>query len=100
MEEGDAVAPLPCRSSRRYPPTQPHAVDFGMVTVINSGLMEGSELSSKLMGRAMGLYYALASQIEKGMLMPMNLVFLKVGTMTRRLLFWGGGRWRGGLDAA
>ncbi|KAJ4724088.1 Dirigent protein [Melia azedarach] len=49
---------------------------FGSISVIDDPLTEGPELSSKLVGKAQGLYSS-AGQEEVGLLMVMNFVFLE-----------------------
>ncbi|KAJ0972113.1 hypothetical protein J5N97_020072 [Dioscorea zingiberensis] len=49
--------------------------NFGAVVVIDDPLTESPDPSSKLIGRAQGMY-ALASQEEYGLLMAMNLAFI------------------------
>lgn len=49
---------------------------FGAVIMMDDPLTKGPELSSKLVGRAQGLY-ASASQSELGFLMVLNYVFLE-----------------------
>ncbi|KAJ0972112.1 hypothetical protein J5N97_020071 [Dioscorea zingiberensis] len=48
---------------------------FGAVVVIDDPLTESPDVSSKLIGRAQGMY-ALASEEEYGLLMAMNLAFV------------------------
>ncbi|GKV21747.1 hypothetical protein SLEP1_g31699 [Rubroshorea leprosula] len=45
-----------------------------MITIIDDPLTEGPEISSKMVGRAQGLY-AMASQEEIGAMMSMNFAF-------------------------
>ncbi|KAL2337672.1 hypothetical protein Fmac_012118 [Flemingia macrophylla] len=47
---------------------------FGLVRILDNALTSGPELSSKLVGRAEGLY-ASASQTQLNLLMVMNFVF-------------------------
>lgn len=49
---------------------------FGAVVMIDDPLTETPDLSSKLIGRAQGMY-AFASQEEFGLLMAMNIVFVE-----------------------
>nr|QBA29399.1 dirigent family protein [Panax notoginseng] len=49
---------------------------FGSVSMIDDPLTQGPELSSKLIGRAQGLY-GLASQEGVNLLMAMNFVFIE-----------------------
>ena len=48
---------------------------FGMTVMVDSPLTEGPEWSSKLVGRAQGLY-AVAAQEEVALLMVMNFAFM------------------------
>ncbi|KAL5765216.1 hypothetical protein ACOSQ2_017810 [Xanthoceras sorbifolium] len=56
--------------------TPPSPTGFGIVSMIDDPITEGPELSSKMVGRAQGLY-ALASQEEIGLLMAMNFAFIE-----------------------
>ncbi|KAK3019129.1 hypothetical protein RJ639_004121 [Escallonia herrerae] len=56
--------------------TNTSATGFGMVVMIDDPLTVGPEPSSKLIGRAQGIY-ASASQIETGLLMVLNYVFVE-----------------------
>ncbi|KAK3004247.1 hypothetical protein RJ639_018982 [Escallonia herrerae] len=56
--------------------TNTSATGFGMVVMIDDPLTVGPEASSKLIGRAQGIY-ASASQIETGLLMVLNYVFVE-----------------------
>lgn len=49
---------------------------FGAVVMMDDPLTEGPEPSSKLVGRAQGIY-ASASQTELGLLMVLNYVFVE-----------------------
>ncbi|TXG73110.1 hypothetical protein EZV62_001689 [Acer yangbiense] len=49
---------------------------FGIMSMIDDPITAGPELSSKMVGRAQGLY-ALASQEEIGLLMVMNFAFIE-----------------------
>ncbi|KAJ0020215.1 hypothetical protein Pint_31349 [Pistacia integerrima] len=49
---------------------------FGAISMIDDPLTEGPELSSKLVGKAQGMY-ASAAQEEFGLMMVMNFVFMK-----------------------
>ncbi|MQL89591.1 hypothetical protein Taro_022186 [Colocasia esculenta] len=60
----------------RAPPTNASTADFGMVVMIDNPLTAGPEVSSKLVGRAQGMYTS-ASQNEQALLMAMNLLFLE-----------------------
>ncbi|KAK2990679.1 hypothetical protein RJ640_029354 [Escallonia rubra] len=55
--------------------TNTSATGFGMVVMIDDPLTVGPEASSKLVGRAQGIY-ASASQFETGLLMVLNYVFM------------------------
>ncbi|KAK3446850.1 dirigent protein 22 [Eucalyptus grandis] len=54
--------------------TNKSATGFGLVVMIDDPLTEGPELSSKVVGRAQGLYSS-ASQNDLGLLMVQNYVF-------------------------
>ncbi|XP_042513939.1 dirigent protein 22-like [Macadamia integrifolia] len=56
--------------------TNKSATGFGGVIVIDDPLTEGPELSSKLVGKAQGLY-TLASQNDVSLLMAMNFAFME-----------------------
>jgi len=60
------------------PPLKLHSTlnAFGLVRMMDNPLTLGPELSSKLVGRAQGIY-ASASQEEIGFLMTMNLAFIE-----------------------
>uniref|UniRef100_A0A2P2PNB4 Dirigent protein n=1 Tax=Rhizophora mucronata TaxID=61149 RepID=A0A2P2PNB4_RHIMU len=60
----------------RAPTTNMTATGFGMVAMIDDPLTAGPKLSSKLVGRAQGIY-ASASQSEIGLLMVLNFVFVE-----------------------
>ncbi|XWS07579.1 hypothetical protein CRYUN_Cryun41cG0001000 [Craigia yunnanensis] len=49
---------------------------FGATTVIDDALTEGPEISSKLVGRAQGIY-AIAAQEDLSLLMVMNFAFIE-----------------------
>ncbi|OVA00952.1 Plant disease resistance response protein [Macleaya cordata] len=49
---------------------------FGITMIIDDKLTEGPEPTSKIIGRAQGIY-AIAAQEEIGLLMNMNLVFME-----------------------
>ncbi|XXG65164.1 hypothetical protein AAC387_Pa05g2936 [Persea americana] len=57
------------------PTTNNSATGFGAVVMIDDPLTEGPEPTSKLVGRAQGIY-ALASQKTVGLLVAMNLAFM------------------------
>ncbi|KAF8403941.1 hypothetical protein HHK36_012048 [Tetracentron sinense] len=57
------------------PATNASATMFGAVSIIDDALTEGPELSSKLLGRAQGLYSS-ASKSEVGLFMAMNFAFM------------------------
>ncbi|CAA7396803.1 unnamed protein product [Spirodela intermedia] len=54
--------------------TNASATFFGAAYVMDDPLTEGQEMSSRLVGRAQGLYVS-ASQRELGLIMAMNFVF-------------------------
>ncbi|KAL3534134.1 hypothetical protein ACH5RR_002595 [Cinchona calisaya] len=56
--------------------TNSSATGFGFVVMIDDPLTEGPNLSSKLVGRAQGIY-ASAAQNEVGLLMVLNYVFVE-----------------------
>ncbi|KAJ6968216.1 dirigent protein 22 [Populus alba] len=56
--------------------TNTSSTGFGMVAMIDDPLTMTPELSSKLVGRAQGIY-ASASQNDIGLLMTMNFVFME-----------------------
>ncbi|ERN04988.1 hypothetical protein AMTRI_Chr05g69730 [Amborella trichopoda] len=56
--------------------TNTSATGFGMVMIMDDPLTEGPELTSKLIGRAQGIY-ASAAQEEVGFLMTLNYVFVE-----------------------
>ncbi|KAL4194681.1 hypothetical protein AMTRI_Chr05g69720 [Amborella trichopoda] len=56
--------------------TNKSATGFGAIVMIDDPLTEGPEVSSKLIGRAQGIY-ALAAQEEVGLLMTLNYVFVE-----------------------
>ncbi|KAK3204949.1 hypothetical protein Dsin_018995 [Dipteronia sinensis] len=58
------------------PPSNSSGTLFGGISMIDDPLTEGSELSSKLIGKAQGLYGS-AAQEEAGLLMVMNFVFME-----------------------
>ncbi|KAK8508206.1 hypothetical protein V6N13_055655 [Hibiscus sabdariffa] len=55
-------------------PTNSSAYGFGATMMMDDALTEGAEISSKLVGRAQGIY-AIAAQEELALLMVMNLAF-------------------------
>ncbi|KAI3995584.1 hypothetical protein MKX01_023329 [Papaver californicum] len=57
------------------PGTRKSPTAFGLITMIDDPITEGPELSSKLIGRAQGLY-ASASLGELGLIMNMNFAFM------------------------
>ncbi|XXG65163.1 hypothetical protein AAC387_Pa05g2935 [Persea americana] len=57
------------------PMTNNSATGFGAVVMIDNPLTEGPEPTSKLVGRAQGIY-ALASQETVGLLMAVNFAFM------------------------
>ncbi|XP_059428409.1 dirigent protein 22-like [Corylus avellana] len=58
------------------PMTNTSSTSFGGVLVMDDPLTEQPELSSKLVGRAQGIY-ASASQSEVGLLMALNFAFME-----------------------
>ncbi|XP_006841304.2 dirigent protein 22 [Amborella trichopoda] len=56
--------------------TNKSATGFGAIVMIDDPLTEGPEVTSKLIGRAQGIY-ASAAQEEVGLLMTLNYVFVK-----------------------
>uniref|UniRef100_A0A2K2BQI0 Dirigent protein n=1 Tax=Populus trichocarpa TaxID=3694 RepID=A0A2K2BQI0_POPTR len=58
------------------PPSNTSRTAFGLVRMIDNPLTLGPEMSSKLVGRAQGLY-AQASQQDIGLLMAMNFAFIE-----------------------
>ncbi|KAJ9181210.1 hypothetical protein P3X46_009363 [Hevea brasiliensis] len=58
------------------PPNNASSTGFGMVAMIDDPLTVKPEISSKLVGRAQGIY-ASASQSEDGLLMAMNFAFME-----------------------
>ncbi|ERN02986.1 hypothetical protein AMTRI_Chr11g97370 [Amborella trichopoda] len=56
--------------------TNTSATGFGMVMIMDDPLTEGPELTSKLIGRAQGIY-ASAAQEEVAFLMTLNYVFVE-----------------------
>jgi hypothetical protein len=58
------------------PPASNASSGFGLVRMIDDPLTLGPKLSSKLVGKAQGLY-ASASQQELGLLMVMNFAFIE-----------------------
>ncbi|KAJ0969426.1 hypothetical protein J5N97_022303 [Dioscorea zingiberensis] len=58
------------------PNTSTSATGFGLVMIMDDPLTEGPEPSSKLIGRAQGMY-SMASQEEVGLLVVMNLAFFE-----------------------
>ncbi|XVE69520.1 hypothetical protein DITRI_Ditri09bG0158700 [Diplodiscus trichospermus] len=57
-------------------PPNSTAYGFGATTVIDDALTEGPELSSKLVGRAQGMY-AIAAKKDLSLLMVMNFAFIE-----------------------
>ncbi|KAB1227537.1 Dirigent protein 19 [Morella rubra] len=61
---------------RIVPPPNKSVGQFGTTYMIDDPLTEGPEKTSKLVGRAQGMY-ALASQHDSGLLMVINFAFLE-----------------------
>ena len=57
-------------------PPNSTANGFGAITMIDDALTEGPEISSKLVGRAQGIY-AIAAQEDLSLLMVMNFAFIE-----------------------
>ncbi|OIT21001.1 PREDICTED: dirigent protein 22-like [Nicotiana attenuata] len=58
------------------PPTTTILTGFGLINMMDNALTLGPKLSSKIVGRAQGLYGS-ASQSELSILMVMNFVFIE-----------------------
>ncbi|KAI3926947.1 hypothetical protein MKX01_032862 [Papaver californicum] len=71
------------------PGTRKSPTAFGLITMIDDPITEGPELSSKLIGRAQGLY-ASASLGELGLLMNMNFAVMvgKYNGSTISIMGW------------
>ncbi|PSR90244.1 Dirigent protein [Actinidia chinensis var. chinensis] len=68
--------PKPTAITVVQPPSNTSTTFFGLINMIDDPLTIGPALSSKLVGRAQGLY-ASASQQGVGLLMVMNFAFLE-----------------------
>ncbi|KAL4194688.1 hypothetical protein AMTRI_Chr05g60690 [Amborella trichopoda] len=81
--------------------TNKSATGFGAVVMIDDPLTEGSEVTSKLIGRAQGIYASAAGE-EVGLLMTLNYVFVEgkykgstLSILGRKTVFSGLLDWRG-----